>query len=129
MSASARAAAISLSRQQLPTRCTCPGNERPRFKHALIGLEKAFNSEDADHIGRQLVALMQKELRGCIKQRKLAACFVKQRPDELKIVLFLDDEPMCLRLKTTEYELDDDPCADTVATMKATIGQLYKDSQ
>ena len=72
----------------------CFGEDCPRFKHALIGLEHAFSSKGADHISRQLVALMQKQLHQRIKQRKLASCFGKLHPDELKFVLFLDVIPV-----------------------------------
>ena len=82
---------------------TCPSNDHPHFAHVVAELKKTFSSEGADHVGHQHVALMHTELPTLFKRRKIAGCFDTEHPDELTVVICLDDEPMALRLKASAF--------------------------
>lgn len=69
---------------------------------------------------------MQKELPGQIKNRKLCACFDCDDPHKLLCVVFLNDQPLLLRLKTETTQRDEDPQAESLAQAKTVIRSAFE---
>ena len=111
--------------QELEFSLEFPGGTRPRFKHIMEEMRNNF--PDREHVGYKLYTLMKKELVGQIQNRVLCGCFDPKCGYKLRFAVFLDDEPMRLRLKTAEHQREETACASTLALVKAAIDNAYED--
>ena len=110
---------------------TCPRGQPERLRHAFAALAKKFDCKPEDHIGRQVVELMKRELPGCVLRRPISRFFShingRHSPRVIRCVLLLDvSGEMRLRMDTCWYTMVEDPDDAAVAEMEKAVGLIYR---